>query len=1067
MSAPSYLSLLQQGPVTASTMTTSTLSAPQINLGSTMVTLGSGAAATKPTTNTSGSYAAGGWITSTPAGQAAAKSVKMSSTGQYQLVVSASAVYVSSDSGATWATVSGLPAGITWLGGSVSGSGQYMTLTEINGVWLSSDYGVTFAMTKAGAPYAWLKFENNVTDAMGNSTVTATATSGSIGYVASSTKSSGSYAVNLTNTPSGTAQQYLRGPWTPTTNNTISFWFNPQSITSTYQVVFSAAAGYLLVYIRSSNALVAQFPTGSGTAYATIDTPFLLVQNTWYYVTIIFQTNGICSFYVNNTLIGTVTNSGGYGTITQSNVFGLGTYDNGLTLPFNGYIDDLKIYNTVAPVNYLQSAVSGSGQYLIASAQSGHLTTSANYGATWSNQGQVAGSGQMYVTPNQDGLSGLTWTNRGINWTASASSSLGGGALQYPYSAFNNISASTTTYSGVSAFSWAPTGTSYSTSGNSSGVNTIVAAPLSQTLTGDYLQIQSSVPLVFSNYQFGNGGTVAYMPKTYYFLGSNDGTTWYPIHYGSVAAQPSTTGKAIVSGTIVVNQSGSQTMGSSTVTVTTYTTSANSYTYFRIVCISTFSAGASYLEIGQLVANFQIPPGTGVAGTTNLAGGALSLSHSGQYALATVGNAAGSVMPNMSGLASSTWTQGGVGWTATSSSNYSNLLPYGAFNNYYGSSGVYSWASAANYNAAGVYNNTYSTSVTGIGTVYGDWIQLQISVPLVMQSYSYACGGYTGLPGAYYIVGSLDGITWYPVQRCVMTTNPLTGNYHTCTSYLLVNYTGTQTISGDVTGSGTFTSYSYTTQAFSYYRMICTAGYSTCGTLFELGEWYINFQSASAVSSNFGTTWTGLPGSALTDNALALSGSGKYALGTSSVTPFSRLTLDNTAVDAQGGLTAATGAGTVTYSSLYYKVGTHSAYFNNTSPGVTASNYLSYSVPSILNKPSAQTLSYWVYITSLPPSPYVSVPVAFTDGTNVGTSIFIMPNGNLHIACITSSSITATDVLTSVNLTTNTWYHLSFTFIGGSFILYCNGQSVASLTLGGILCVRNTGANITNMLIGT
>ena len=162
---PSYLGLVQQGPVVT----------PAITVNSTAVALGSNASVTKPTTNSSGSYAATAWQTATAAGQAAAKSVKMSATGQYQLLVTAGAVYLSQDSGATFTAVAGLPAGIAWLNGSVSSSGQYMTLTEINGVWVSSDYGVTFAMSKAGAPTIWLKFENNTADS-GSAGITPTDT---------------------------------------------------------------------------------------------------------------------------------------------------------------------------------------------------------------------------------------------------------------------------------------------------------------------------------------------------------------------------------------------------------------------------------------------------------------------------------------------------------------------------------------------------------------------------------------------------------------------------------------------------------------------------------------------------------------------------------------------------------------------------------------------------------------------------------------------------------------------------------------------------------------------------
>jgi hypothetical protein len=87
-----------------------------------------------------------------------------------------------------------------------------------------------------------------------------------------------------------------------------------------------------------------------------------------------------------------------------------------------------------------------------------------------------------------------------------------------------------------------------------------------------------------------------------------------------------------------------------------------------------------------------------------------------------------------------------------------------------------------------------------------------------------------------------------------------------------------------------------------------------------------------------------------------------------------RLTLDNTAVDAQGSLTPTTGAGTVTYSTSVVKVGTHSAFFNQTAGSTTPSVYLNYTVPAVLNTPPTLTMACWMYPTALP-SINASTPV--------------------------------------------------------------------------------------------
>lgn len=114
----------------------------------------------------------------------------------------------------------------------------------------------------------------------------------------------------------------------------------------------------------------------------------------------------------------------------------------------------------------------------------------------------------------------------------------------------------------------------------------------------------------------------------------------------------------------------------------------------------------------------------------------LALSYTGQYMVACGG--ANAPQPNQTGLAANTWTQGSLSWTALGSSNLNANFPnYGAFNGIYNTSGgSQTWASVANYSGTGAYNNTYSTVVQGgIGTVNGEWIQIQSQTPLTMYSY--------------------------------------------------------------------------------------------------------------------------------------------------------------------------------------------------------------------------------------------------------------------------------------------------------------------------------------------
>ena len=258
----------------------------------------------------------------------------------------------------------------------------------------------------------------------------------------------------------------------------------------------------------------------------------------------------------------------------------------------------------------------------------------------------------------------------------------------------------------------------------------------------------------------------------------------------------------------------------------------------------------------------------------------LTLSYTGQYMLAS-----GTIMPQLTGLstsaASTTWTVNGVTWTATASDSYnSSFYPACAFNNV--SSGNNVWAALGYDGTSGAYTSlTYSTTISGgVGAKSGAWLQIQSSVPLIMQSYSFAVENYLTCPYIYYIVGSTDGTTWYPIQLTTFSTNPfVSGNtYLGWVNPCIVNYTGTQTIVGTQTGSCTTTSYSTSTTPYTYFRLVITNTWpSSTGTAVSLGEWYINFLGGQSYSTNYGASWTNnfaVPAS----SALAVSASGQYSL---------------------------------------------------------------------------------------------------------------------------------------------------------------------------------------------
>jgi len=386
------------------------------NLGSTMVAIG---ASTNQTYNrfTNGLYTNTLWG-STLTGLTAVNKVAMSYSGQYQLAIQngSSTINTSANSGLTWGTLtgsSGLPAGAlaypqatapgvpAYTCIAASATGQYQ-LASVNGGLLymcvnGTSSVPTFTALGMGAPTYYLPFENNVTEVITGTNMT---TPGSGGAPTYRTGVVGSYAANLNNTAAGgTPAYYLRLPMSGFSNAiTISGWFNLQSYSSSPQVICSTGGTYIVVYInQTSNTIGFNINGGPG-----VTTSFAVSLGIWYSFTAIAQGNGTCYLYINNALIGTYTMATALASMTT---FSIGSYDNSALYAFNGFIDDFRIYNSavafspIIPMNWAQTAVSGTGQYMLAAAARGGLFMSSNFGASWS---------QLTTIPTVSALYGLT-----------------------------------------------------------------------------------------------------------------------------------------------------------------------------------------------------------------------------------------------------------------------------------------------------------------------------------------------------------------------------------------------------------------------------------------------------------------------------------------------------------------------------------------------------------------------------------------------------------------------------------------------------------------------------------
>jgi hypothetical protein len=876
--------------MTYSTLTGSRVAATTLRTTNSIVSLGQSTNASN-FGQSQGSYVPTAWYstlnaTFTPT---AVTKVSMVSNSNYQLAINGqstvSSIMLTQNAGQIWTSLSqatGLPSATTtnYSSGAICSLGIYSLLAANGGyLYLSNNNAASYANVNPNTPYAHYKFENNITDSQGNLTLTAT---GSPTYVQGIV---GTNAINFSNTAGGAASTYLRSNYSPGSSFTVSFWFNFQTLpetnnTGAYVICLGNATYngiFAILYLNLSGytGFYVQYYTPGGLASLLPAT--VITTNTWYNITVIMQPlNGMNYVYLNNKLLNSAVSAGLIQPITGLSI---GANFVNTANAFNGYIDDLKIYNTaipfspMVPANWSNVAISGNAQYMLATAANGGLFMSSNFGSTWQQISSVAlqaywtglslshsgqymlSSGGCAVTPQLTGLTGsvttnnpsTTWTVSNIIWTASASSASSGGAWN-TYKAFNNINGD----------GWISIQNSYTNGATNGATATMTILGGIGSVAGEWLQLQASVPLVIQSYSLGNGpDPFPYStPKSFYIIGSNDGISWYPLQFATNTLTSTTSSGA--SSTIILNFTGiQQTSGGQigTYTTTAYSYAITAYSYFRIVS-TVLGTGSTYVEIGEWYINF-------------LGGHSYSTNY-GQTWNNTLQQST-IVQPQLAGLSGSTWTVNGVTWTLAASSNasFANIM----FNTTYSPDSWY--PSSLTYTQSGNTSGIYTT-IQGIGTIQGDWLQLQSSVPLVISSYQLATGNAGGPHTAklFYLIGSNDGAIWYPINQSTVAIAPNTGTFTVIPGIIQVNSTAAQPF-GNTTLTNT--TYSTTTNAYSYFRLLVFSSYSPTGYVLY-SEWLINFINAG--SNGLITSTFAAP------SAIAVSGNGQYAIGANLQTPY-------------------------------------------------------------------------------------------------------------------------------------------------------------------------------------
>ena len=210
------------------------------------------------------------------------------------------------------------------------------------------------------------------------------------------------------------------------------------------------------------------------------------------------------------------------------------------------------------------------------------------------------------VSPNSSGINGNTWTKDGITWTSSAKTEFPG---LPSYKAFNNVFSSTE--------SWASNNSLYNTiTGNYQGTETtIVTGADTSPITGEWLQIQSSVLVTMKDYRFATGGTANQLPREYYILGSTNGSSWVGIQKVTITSTGySASITSLIDTIISIDSNTDLNYASTTLARVKYSGASSAYTYFRIVIKSIFANANA--EIGELLINFQ--PSSALTSSTTL-----------------------------------------------------------------------------------------------------------------------------------------------------------------------------------------------------------------------------------------------------------------------------------------------------------------------------------------------------------------------------------------------------------------------------------------------------------------
>jgi hypothetical protein len=629
-------------------------------------------------------------------------------------------------------------------------------------------------------------------------------------------------------------------------------------------------------------------------------------DNTTTSISTSLTSGGIINQYNSNTLINNLTTLFNNDSYVTGNVFVMNDVSInsrlfvGLDTSFN---KNLYVKNSMGIGNIPKYQLDVSGGSI-------NTTTGTNNNTYNTNNNNIVSPNAYAAT-----LSGWTTQVGGINgqtlsWTASSSSFNNDGTGWNSFYAFNNYYVSNPV-NVLDAFSkanvWGSTSGAYSTT-TPFGITRAgaLSTPVSgSNYTGEWLQLQSSTPLILYNYYFAGRqwldiNTLANMPHTYYIAGSNNGSDWTMLQSATFTDIPVTyTGNSMQknyaqitytsNGAVILTTPSYNVLNKTNTNLTqiqyghnstiTYSAAGSSYTYFRLIVSNLIGTrfGASTntaVTMCQMYwnLNFILPnvPFTYSGPSNSLLyvdpSNINQLDVSGSIGI-IVNNPPMTVTPHTTFCTSYSWTNNNVNWSCSSSSRLdSNWNPMRLFdlnwltpssNNeiftHHTLTDTYNDDLTGSYKATG----TFNTPFDGF-TISGEWVQINSSIPLILNTYSFIPRIWWGgsahvvrvnrMPCIYTFAGSNDGVNWTRLHSGSFTSNPTftsgAASYLQTNSYYLTTTAGTSIQYSENTTTG------YTAAALSYtsFRMIIT---NVIGTRFgnTSTQWGGNFVFGSMTFS--------------------------------------------------------------------------------------------------------------------------------------------------------------------------------------------------------------------------